>query len=86
MLNPTFELYQDSYSATIDLANIPKDAVTVTVNVKDTDEKLKKIIERRISSYRESRDKYAAKKYYALAGKLDVKVAALTEVLDEFND
>lgn len=69
----------------IDLKNVPRDKVTVTVTVDDSDGRLKKIIEARIKNFKSAQDKAILGKMWVLVGRLDTKISILEDVLKDYN-
>lgn len=68
----------------LDLRNVPKDKLTVTVSVDDSDEKLKKIIEKRLESFKKAKEKAVKGNMWLLAARLTERINVLREVLKEY--
>ncbi|MEU5577812.1 hypothetical protein ABZ791_10575 [Streptomyces huasconensis] len=73
--------YEGPQAHTLDLANIPKECLTVTVDIRD--EKLKAAVERRITDLKRSLKGATEEGQWALAGVIATKLRALEEVLKE---
>lgn len=67
-------------STTIDLTNIPKESITVTVQVKD--DGLKEKIEKAIRNEEEHMRRAVVKGFYSAAGNSKKRIGVYREVLD----
>lgn len=65
----------------LDLKNVPKSAVTVTVNIND--EKLRTAVTERIRTYEVSREKAIKSENYGVVFRVDLKLKALRDVLQD---
>ncbi|MCY0956381.1 hypothetical protein [Streptomyces sp. H27-H5] len=65
----------------LDLKNIPKSAVTVTVNIND--EKLRTAVNERIRMYEASREQAIKDESYGVAFRVELKLKALRDVLQD---
>jgi hypothetical protein len=77
---PRYE-YEGPQAHKLDLTNIPKECVTVTVDIKD--EKLKAAVEKRVAGLKRSLKRAIAESQWALAGVIFTKLTVLEELLKE---
>lgn len=77
---PRYE-YEGPRSHKLDLTNIPKECVTVTVDIRD--EKLTEAVRRKITSLEASRELGAKQEDFALAYRASLKLEVLRQVLKE---
>lgn len=65
----------------LDLTNIPKECITVTVSI--ADENLKKVIEERIGQLKRGLEKAVQCEHWTIASRISLKLKVLEEVLEE---
>ena len=73
----------DNYmgTQTLDLTNIPKESITVSVSI--ADETLKKVIDERIAQLKRGLDRAAKGEEWTVAARVSLKLKVLEEVLKE---
>ncbi|MFD7605184.1 hypothetical protein ACFWAN_32715 [Streptomyces mirabilis] len=70
-----------SQSQKLDLANIPKECISVTVNIQD--EKLKKAMDERIRAFKVSLDRAVKSEEWGIAFRVSLKLRLLEDLLKE---
>jgi hypothetical protein len=80
-LFPHYEYAGPGQAHKLDLTNIPKECVTVTVNIKD--EKLKTAIEKRIRVLKGALENAKQSEQWGVAHRVSQKLSVLEEVLKE---
>ncbi|MGN7135837.1 hypothetical protein [Streptomyces pseudogriseolus] len=65
----------------LDLTNIPKDCITVTVSI--ADEKLKRVIEDRMTQLKRGLEKAVQCEEWTIASRISLKLKVLEEVVAE---
>ncbi|MFE9442524.1 hypothetical protein ACFYO2_26815 [Streptomyces sp. NPDC006602] len=80
---PRYEYEGNSQSHKLDLTNIPKECVTVTVSIKD--EKLKDAIQGRISALKGSKARAIDFEQWGAVHRIEIKLNVLESVLKEAN-
>ncbi|WP_369272419.1 hypothetical protein AB5J55_22660 [Streptomyces sp. R11] len=80
-LFPRYEYEGYGQGHKLDLTNIPKECVTVSVDIRD--EKLSEAIRRKITSLEASRELGAKQQDFALAYRASLKLEVLQQVMKE---